>query len=40
MYHYVVWIHGLHSVQELELDLLIVTVMFKGEILSAILGLQ
>lgn len=40
LYHDVVWIHGLHRIQELELHLLVITTMFEGEMLSAILGLQ
>lgn len=36
-YHNVVGIHGLDSIQELELYLLIVPIVLKGEELNAIL---
>lgn len=35
-YHNVVWIHGLDSIQELELYLLVVAAVLEGEVLNAI----
>lgn len=39
-YHDVVGVHGLHSIQELELDLLVFTVVLEGEVLHPPAGVQ
>lgn len=36
LYHNVVGIHGLDSIQKLELYLLIVPTMLKGEVLNSV----